>query len=133
MEPTVKSEPCEDLYREQENYYQVASGTQECEKSLQQPQQIKKRLHEEMEDPGESSGNINLKQANDSYYQSFEFPSIPQHIQDSSHYLERIQATMPSDGKPLKKHKRLEANVLFNPPFFNLVIHMCIAFKLTNS
>ncbi|KAI8121254.1 hypothetical protein FF38_00840 [Lucilia cuprina] len=111
MEPSIKSEPCETLYCEQEN---------ENSLKMHNPQNLK-RSYEDMVD----SRNKQQYQINNFYGEA---NHVTHHIDIENggfnqdyNMPEPNATTNAADGRPLKKYKRLEENVLFNPPFFKLV------------
>ncbi|XP_037823022.1 uncharacterized protein LOC119611502 isoform X2 [Lucilia sericata] len=107
MEPSIKSEPCETLYCEQEN----VNGLK-----MHNPQSFK-RTYEDMIDSRNKQqhhlnnffGEVNhvthqIDIENGGFNQDYNMPE-----------------PNASDCRRLKKYKRLEESVLFNPPFFKLV------------
>lgn len=148
MEPTIKYETCDEMYAEQEtaNVRQpAASGLQgnnnmsaagqhyynSQQHHTQSQQNNLKRGYSEMDN---DRNNIDhLTPANGAaYYPPVDFAAIPQHtMQDNFDLFNHPNAIMDNttthstfrtDNKPMKKYKRGEASILFNPPFYKLVI-----------
>ncbi|XP_065364399.1 uncharacterized protein LOC135957553 [Calliphora vicina] len=116
MEPGIKSEPCETLYSGQES-----DNGARLQYSQHLTSQISlKRPNEGIADSADQRRTRN--QTNTTYYPAVDFPNVPhQFYNQDNTMLEPNQSTMAADGRPLKKYKRIEENVLFNPPFFKLV------------
>ncbi|KAM7349334.1 uncharacterized protein ACRADG_008331 [Cochliomyia hominivorax] len=104
MEPLIKSEPCEDLYREHDKQ-QFGSEQHHNNAQLErvtESQKDLKRLYQEINISEEYSNHLTEHPQNESF---------------------NSQITIGLEAQPTKRRK-LEENVLFNPPFFKLIDEM---------